>query len=89
MAFCNSLGGFVVVVLEPINEFSKHAGYKINTQKSLSFLYTDNKNWSEKLIESFHSALQQKNQIPIKSQNYNQTFPNLYGNTKDSEYPKQ
>ena len=60
MAFCNSLGGFVVVVLELINEFSKHAGYKINTQKPLSFLYTNNKNWSEKLIELFHSALQQK-----------------------------
>ena len=60
MAFCNSLGRFVVVVLELINEFSKHTGYKINTQKSLSFLYTNNKNWSEKLIESFHSALQQK-----------------------------
>ena len=29
-------------LLELINEFSKVAGYKINTQKSLAFLYTNN-----------------------------------------------
>ena len=29
-------------VLELINEYSKIAGYKINTQKSLAFLYTNN-----------------------------------------------
>ena len=28
--------------LELINEFSKIAGYKINAQKSLAFLYTNN-----------------------------------------------
>ena len=30
-------------LLELINEFGKLAGYKINTQKSLAFLYTNNK----------------------------------------------
>ena len=30
-------------LLELISEFSKVAGYKINTQKSLGFLYTNNK----------------------------------------------
>ena len=30
-------------LLEPISEYSKVAGYKINTQKSLAFLYTNNK----------------------------------------------
>ena len=30
-------------LLELITEFSKVAGYKINTQKSLAFLYTNNK----------------------------------------------
>ena len=30
-------------LLELINEFSKVAGYKINTQKSVAFLYTKNK----------------------------------------------
>ena len=29
-------------LLELINEFGKLTGYKINTQKSLAFLYTDN-----------------------------------------------
>ena len=29
-------------LLELINEYSKGAGYKINTQKSLAFLYTNN-----------------------------------------------
>ena len=34
---------------ELISEFSKVAGYKINTQKSLAFLYTNNKLSKEKL----------------------------------------
>ena len=32
-----------IKLLELISEFSKAAGYKINTQKSLVFLYTNNK----------------------------------------------
>ena len=30
-------------LLDLISEFSKVAGYKINTQKSVAFLYTNNK----------------------------------------------
>ena len=37
-------------LLELINEYSKVAGYKINTQKSLAFLYTNNEK-VEKEIE--------------------------------------
>ena len=37
-------------LLELINEFSKIAGYKINIQKSLAFLYTNNEK-SEKEIK--------------------------------------
>ena len=37
-------------LLELISEFSKVSGYKINTQKSLSFLYTNNEK-SEKEIK--------------------------------------
>ena len=44
---------------ELINEYSKAAGYKINTQKSLAFLYTNNEK-KEKLRKQFHSPLQQK-----------------------------
>ena len=46
-------------LLELINEYSKVAGYKINTQKSLAFLYTNNEKM-EKLRKQFHSPLQQK-----------------------------
>ena len=41
-------------LLEPISEFSKVAGYKINTQKSLAFLYTNNENQKEKLRNPIH-----------------------------------
>ena len=33
-------------LLELINEFGKAAGYKINTQKSVAFLYTNSKRFS-------------------------------------------
>ena len=33
---------FTRKLLELINEYSQVAGYKINTQKSLAFLYTNN-----------------------------------------------
>ena len=46
-------------LLELISEFSKVAGYKTNTQKSLAFLYTNNEK-SEKLGNQSHSPLQQK-----------------------------
>ena len=46
-------------LLELINEYSKVAGYKINTQKSLAFLYTNNKKTErEKLRKKYHSPLQ-------------------------------
>ena len=47
-------------LLELISEFSKVAGYKINTQISLAFLYTNMKNQKEKLRNQSHSSLQQK-----------------------------
>ena len=43
---------------ELINAYSKVAGYKINTQKSLSFLYTNNEKIEKKLRKQFHSPLQ-------------------------------
>ena len=44
-------------LLELINEYSKVVEYKINTQKSLPFLYTNNEK-IEKLRKQFHSPLQ-------------------------------
>ena len=46
-------------LLELISEFSKVAGYKINTRKSPAFLYMNNEK-SEKLRNQFDSPLQQK-----------------------------
>ena len=39
-------------LLELIREFSKVAGYKINTQKSLAFLYTNNEKSEREIKES-------------------------------------
>ena len=38
-------------LLELINEFGKVAGYKINTQKSVVFLYTSNKRSESEIQE--------------------------------------
>ena len=39
-------------LLELISEFSKVAGYKINTQKSLAFLHTNNEKSERAIKES-------------------------------------
>ena len=39
-------------LLELISEFSKVTGYKINTQKSLAFLYTNNEKSEREIKES-------------------------------------
>ena len=39
-------------LLELISEFSKVLGYKINTQKSLAFLYTNNKKSEREINKS-------------------------------------
>ena len=51
-------------LLELINEFGKVAEYKMNTQKSRAFLYTNDENLKEKLRKHSHLPLQQKNKIP-------------------------
>ena len=38
-------------LLDLINEYSKVAGYKINTQKSLAFLYTNNEKTEREIKE--------------------------------------
>ena len=45
-------------LLELISEYSEVAGYKISTQKSLAFLYTNNGNVEKEIKEKFHSPLQ-------------------------------
>ena len=41
-------------LLELINEYSKVAGYKINTQKSLAFLYTNKEKTEREIKETIH-----------------------------------
>ena len=47
-------------LLELISDFIKVAGYKINTQKSLAFLYTNNENSEREIKETIHSPIRQK-----------------------------
>ena len=47
-------------LLELINKFVKATGYKINTQKSVAFLYTNNKRSEREIQEAIHLPLYQK-----------------------------
>ena len=47
-------------LLELISEFSKVAGYKINTQKSLAFLYTNNEKLEREIKESIPFSIAKK-----------------------------
>ena len=47
-------------LLELINEYSKVAGYKINTQKSLAFLYTNNEKTEREIKETIPFSIATK-----------------------------
>ena len=47
-------------LLELINEYSKVAGYKINTQKSLAFLHTNNEKIERELKETIPFTIAMK-----------------------------
>ena len=47
-------------LLELISEFSKVSGYKINTQKSLAFLYTNNGKSEREIKESIPFSIATK-----------------------------
>ena len=47
-------------LLELINEYSKVAGYKINTQKSLGFLYTNNEKTEREIKETISFTIATK-----------------------------
>ena len=44
--------GYTRKILELINEYNKVAGYKINTHKSLAFLYTNNEKSERQIKET-------------------------------------
>ena len=47
-------------LLELINEYSKVSGYKINTQKSLAFLYTKNEKVEKEIKETIPLTIAMK-----------------------------
>ena len=47
-------------LLELINEYSKVAGHKINTQKSLAFLFTNNEKTERKIKETIPFTIAMK-----------------------------
>ena len=47
-------------LLELINEFGKVAGYKINAQKSLAFLYTNNEKYEREIKETLPFTIAKK-----------------------------
>ena len=47
-------------LLNIINEFGKTAGYKVNTQKSKAFLYTNNETAETEIMKKFHLIEQQE-----------------------------
>ena len=47
-------------LLEFIHEFGKVTGYKINTQKSMSFLYTNNKRAEREIREAIPFTITSK-----------------------------
>ena len=49
--------------LELISEFSEVSGYKVNTQKSLAFLYTNNEKSEREIKESIPFTIATKRSI--------------------------
>ena len=47
-------------LLELINEYSKFAGYKVNTQKSLAFLYINNEKTEREIKETISFTIAEK-----------------------------
>ena len=57
-------------LLELVREFSKVAGYKINTQKSLAFLYTNNEKSEREIKESIPGINLPKETKEVYTENY-------------------
>ena len=63
-------------LLELINEYSKISGYKINTQKSLAFLYTNNEEIEREIKETipFTIAMKRIKYLGINLPKQRQTY---------------
>ena len=63
---------------EFINEFGKVAGYKINTQKSVAFLYTNHKRSEKEIQEAIPFTITSKNKIKYLGINLPKETKDLY-----------
>ena len=72
-------------LLELINEYSKVARYKINTQKSLAFLYTKNEKTEKEIKETvpFTIATKRIKHLGIDSSNETKDNKTLMKEIKD------
>ena len=66
MLYIENLKDNIRKLLELISEFRKVAGYKINTQKSLAFLYINNEKSEREIKESVLFTIATKR---VKSRN--------------------
>ena len=64
-------------LLELINESSKVAGYKINSQKSFAFLYTNNKRSEREIKETISFTIESKH-IKYLGRNLSKKTEDLY-----------
>ena len=78
-------------LLEPISKFSKVAGYKVNTQKSLALLYTNNEKSEREIKESILFTIATKRikylgiNLPKKTKElYTENYKTLMKEIKDN-----
>ena len=67
IAYIDGLKDATRKLLELINEFGKVAGSKINTQKSVVFLYTNNERLEREIQEAIMFAIASKSEISRKN----------------------
>ena len=65
-------------LLELIGEFSKDVGYKINTQKSLALLYTNNEKSEKEIKKSIPLTIATKRRIKYLGINLPKETKELY-----------
>ena len=71
-------------LLELINEFGKVAGYKINAQKSLAFLYTNNERSESELKKTLPFTIAKK-RIKNLGINLRKDTKDLYAENYDTD----
>ena len=79
--------GTIRKLLEFTDEFSKFSRYKINTQKSLEFLYTTNKRYEREIKKVITFIIAEKNKIlnlPMEAKDtYSENYKTLIKESKD------